>query len=272
MNILSQTVPLQFDTVFSPYPASGWRAAFADVAAKGLAGVELAVAYPELADAADVLAEAQRHNLAITTLSTGQIYALEGLFLASPDLRVRLRAAQIVRGHIALSAKLGRPNVTIGLIRGKLEPGGKEALEARLAEVLAPLVKRAREEGVMLQIEAISRGETSLLNSTAECLAFLERMGNPEALGLLFDTYHANIEDGDTAAAVRAAAGKIKNVHLADSHRGLPGEGEIDFAPIIAALRESGYRGAFALETLCVPTKEHVLEHYADAVKATVGN
>ena len=113
---------------------------------------------------------------------------------------------------------------------------------------------------------------TSLLNSTAECLAFLERMGNPEALGLLFDTYHANIEDGDMPAAVRAAAGKIKNVHLADSHRGLPGEGEIDFAPIVAALRESGYRGAFALETLCVPTKEHVLEHYADAVKATVGN
>jgi sugar phosphate isomerase/epimerase len=224
--------------------------------------------YPKLADAAEVLAEAQKHGLVITTLSTGQIYGLEGLFLASPDLQVRSRAAEIVRGHIELSTKLGRPNVTIGLLRGKLEPGGKEALEARLAEALAPLAGYAREAGVALQIEAIGRSETSFLNSTAECLAFLKRMGEPEALGLLFDTYHANLEDGDMPAAIRAAAGKIKNVHFADSHRGLPGEGEIDFAAVTAAFLENGYRGAFALETLCVPTKEHVLTHYADALKA----
>lgn len=267
MSILSQTVPLQFDTIFSPYPASDWRAAFADVAAKGLPGVELAVAYPKLADAAEVFDEAQKHGLVITTLSTGQIYGLEGLFLTSPDLQVRLRAAEIVRGHIELSTKLGRPNVTIGLIRGKLEPGGKEALETRLAEALAPLAGFAREAGVVLQIEAISRGETSFLNSTAEGLAFLKRMGDPEALGILFDTYHASLEDGDMPAAIRAAAGKIKNVHFADSHRGLPGEGKIDFAAIVTALLESGYRGAFALETLSVPSREHVLEHYASSIK-----
>ena len=31
MNRLSQTVPLQYDTTFSPYAAVGWRAAFADL-------------------------------------------------------------------------------------------------------------------------------------------------------------------------------------------------------------------------------------------------
>ncbi|HWQ58886.1 MAG TPA: sugar phosphate isomerase/epimerase family protein [Clostridia bacterium] len=271
MNILSQTISIQFDTVFSPYRAAEWRAAFADVAEKGLSGVELAVAYPDRVDAADVLVEARKHGLAVTTLSTGQIYGLEGLYLTAPDRDIRVRAAAVVRGHIDLSTKLGSPNVTIGLLRGKLEPGGKDVLEAVLADSLAPLCAYAGERGVALQLEAINRSETSLINTTAEALAFLDKMGNPPSLGLLYDTYHSNLEDGDMLEAIRAAGGRIKNVHLADSHRGLPGEGKIDFASVVRALVESGYTGAFALETLCIPTREHILEHYASAIKSVAG-
>jgi xylan 1,4-beta-xylosidase len=71
--------------------------------------------------------------------------------------------------------------------------------------------------------------------------------------------------------AIRAAGGRIKNVHFADSYRGLPGEGNIDFASVVRALVESGYTGAFALETLCIPTCEHILEHYASAIKSVAG-
>ncbi len=272
MNILSQTVPIQFDTGYSPYSAAYWREAFADVAQKGLTGVELAVAYPQIVDAADVRAEAGKHNLAVTTLSTGQIYGLEGLYLTAPEGDVRRRAAEILSGHIDLSAKLGFPNVTVGLLRGKLEPGGKELLEERLAEALLPLLAYAREAGVTLQLEPINRKETALLNTTAETLTFIEKLNFPGTLGLLYDTYHSCLEDGDMAKAVRIAAGKITNVHLSDSHRGLPGEGEIDFLPVLRALRESGYRGAFALETLCVPSREHVLAHYAASIKNATDN
>ncbi len=270
MNRLSQTVPIQYDTGFSPYPAARWREAFADVAKNGLSGVEIAVAYPERADAAEVLAETEKNSLVVTTISTGQIYGLEGLCLTSPDTAIQERAAEVVRGHIRLSEKLGRPPVTIGLIRGKLEPGLKEDLEARLAEALSPLCDYAGEMGVKLQLEAINSAETTVINTTAACLSFIGRLGNPESLGLLYDTYHSNLEDGGMLEAVRAAGGKIFNVHLADSHRGLPGEGAIDFPAVCKAVRETGYKGAFALETLCVPTKEHILEHYALSIqKAT---
>lgn len=267
MNILSQTVPIQFDTVFSPYAAADWRAAFEDVALLGLTGVELAVAYPERVDAALVRSAAQNYGLAITTLSTGQIYGLAGLYLTAPDAQARAKAAGILRGHIDLSAKLGLPHVTVGLVRGKLEPGGEALLEERLADALFPLLAYAREQGVKLQIEAINRGETSFLNSAAKTLSFIDKLNAGETLGLLYDTYHSHLEDADMADAVRAAAGKITNVHFADSHRGLPGEGTIDFAPVMRALEETGYRGALTLETLCVPTREHVLAHYAGAIK-----
>lgn len=266
MNVLSQTVPIQYDTVFSPYAAADWRAAFAHVAQMGLTGVELAIAYPEQVDAALVRSVAQSHGLAITTLSTGQIYGLEGLYLTAPEAQVRAGAAKILCGHIELSTKLGFPNVTIGLVRGKLEPGGEELLEERLRQTLLSIIAYARERGVRLQLEAINKGETSFLNTTAQALAFLESLRAGETIGLLYDTYHSNLEGENMQEAVRAAAGRIFNVHLADSHRGLPGEGEIDFAPVLRALFEGGYRGTLALETLCVPSREHVLAHYASSI------
>jgi len=266
MNKLSQTVPIQYDTGFSPYAAADWRAAFADVAAKGLTGVEIAVAYPDLIDAVDVLNEANKNALAITTISTGQVYALEGAYLTAPEAEKRKRAQEILRGHIDLSEKLGRPPVTVGLIRGKLEPGEKSALLALLGEALAPLCAYAAERGVTLQIEAINKSETNLLNSTWEALTFLEALGSPISLGLLYDTYHSYLEDGDLCAAIRAAGKKITNVHLADSHRGLPGEGAIDFGAVYSTLMEIGYESAIALETLCVPSREHVLDHYAESI------
>lgn len=270
MNILSQTVPIQFDTGFSPYSAEKWREAFADVAQKGLTGVEIAVAYPDRADASEILSHADRNHLAVTTISTGQIYGLEGLYLTAPEESVRARAAQVVCAHIDLSVKIGRPNVTVGLLRGKLEPGSKEELEARLAAALAPLCDYAEERDVRLQLEAINRAETTIVNTTVECLAFIDRLGNPKSLGMLYDTYHSNLEDGGMLEAVHAAGGKIFNVHLADSHRGLPGEGNIDFSAVCKAIWETGYKGAFALETLVIPSKEHILAHYAASIKKVV--
>jgi D-psicose/D-tagatose/L-ribulose 3-epimerase len=232
-------------------------------------GVEIAVAYPGAIDAARVSAEAKKHALAITTISTGQVYALEGAFFTAKDAKKRERARDIIRGHIDLSAKLGYPPVTIGLIRGKLEPQRKTTLLAQLKESLPPLCAYAAEKGVMLQLEPINKSETAFLNSMEECLAFIEALGDPASLGILYDTHHSYLEDASMPAAIRAAKGKITNVHLSDSHRGLPGEGAIDFHAIIKTLMELGYTGAIALETLCVPSKEHVLANYEN-VKRTL--
>ena len=101
-------------------------------------------------------------------------------------------------------------------------------------------------------------------------LDFLDRLDAAAHTGLLFDAYHANIEDGDVAAAVRAAAGRITNFHVADSHRGLPGDGTIDFPAVLSAALDTGYTGAFALETLCLPSREYVLTQEAAALRGAL--
>lgn len=109
MNRLSQIVPLQHDSIVSPYPAAGWRAAFADLGRKGFTGVEIAVTYPERIDVPALCRAAEENHLAVTTISTGQSYWEEGISLTAPDPAVRARAAAIVRGHVDLSARIGPP-------------------------------------------------------------------------------------------------------------------------------------------------------------------
>ena len=70
---------------------------------------------------------------------------------------------------------------------------------------------------------------------------------------LLADLFHMNIEEPDLPAAIRAGAGLVGHVHLADSNRRPAGCGHTDFAPVAAALREVGYDGYISAEALPYP-------------------
>ena len=164
-NKISQTVPYQLDTVFSPFGVDEFDAAISFLANIGFTGIELAVAYPTKVDSNELLKKLEQVQLAVTTLSTGQIYGLEGIFLSSGDGEIRARAGDVVKGHIELSAKIGFPPVTIGLLRGKTEKGIKKTLLENLRQALLPCVDYAVKHGVTLQIEPICKKETVLINS-----------------------------------------------------------------------------------------------------------
>jgi len=55
------------------------------------------------------------------------------------------------------------------------------------------------------------------------------------------------------AEKIRASKSRLKNVHIEDMRAGIHehlmfGDGEIDFPPVIAALREIGYHGVLSVE------------------------
>jgi len=270
-NLISQTVPYQVDTGFSPFKASEFDDALCFLSGEGFTGVEIAVAYPHAVDPDELLSKLEAGNLAATTLSTGQIYGLKGLFLSSDDEDIRAGAIDTVKGHVDLSARIGRPHVTIGLIRGMMKDGDKGALLGNLRQALLPCFDYASKKAVTLQIEPVNRKETFLLNSVAEALDFIYSLGSPENAGILYDCYHSNIEDGDMVKAIHDAGKRITNIHLADSHRGLPGYGEIDFSAVRCATKEIGYSGAFALETLPVPDADFVKKNCFAAIAGVVG-
>ena len=49
-----------------------------------------------------------------------------------------------------------------------------------------------------------------------------------------------------------------------------PGDGTIDFPAVLSAALDTGYTGAFALETLCLPSREYVLTQEAAALRGAL--
>ena len=96
-------------------------------------------------------------------------------------------------------------------------------------------------------LEPLNRYESRYLNLVADNASILDEVAHPNA-GLLPDTFHMSLEEGDLAAALRTAGDRIVHVHLGDSNRLLPGRGLLDWASIFDALKEIGYTGFVNLE------------------------
>lgn len=155
-------------------------------------------------------------------------------------------AAQIAAGlrragEVALGLGAGR--IVHHTSGQSLEGDGRERL-AREAEVIAsawqPGFRFAIENGTtMAQMEYL--------------IALVDAIG-PQVSGVCVDTGHANIGgELGAAKAIRMAGPRLITTHLQDNHGGsdehlAPGDGDIDWDEVAAALREVGYGGCLLLE------------------------
>jgi sugar phosphate isomerase/epimerase len=128
-----------------------------------------------------------------------------------------------------------------------------------LVDALKFLAGEADTNGVRLMLEPINRYETNLLNTSGEARALIEETG-AHNLGILYDTFHSNIEEPDMDGSIRACGSHLFHVHLADSNRWAPGAGHIDFRSIIRTLRQMEYAGWVSAEILPKPDIAHAQE------------
>lgn len=119
---------------------------------------------------------------------------------------------------------------------------------ARAAEALLYVADKAKSAHITLSVEPLNRFECYLLNTLKDAAAFTRRVSHP-AVGVLFDTFHANIEEKDMVKAIREQGrGIIRHVHCSANDRGIPGEDHIPWPGVFGALNEIGYDGWFVLE------------------------
>jgi len=115
------------------------------------------------------------------------------------------------------------------------------------AQAHRTLAERAAASGLYLSVEPLNRFETYFLNTTAQCRDYARRVDHP-AFRIMYDTFHANIEDGDQVRAYETVAPHVGIIHISENDRGIPGRGHIDFLSILRAARRSGYDGWLTLE------------------------
>ena len=174
-----------------------------------------------------------------------------GTSLISDDAAERAAGVERLRRCVALAAEMGAEAVVgplyapVGQLAGR---GRTEEEWKRAVEGLRAAAEAAAEAGIFLAIEPLNRFETYFLNTAGDALALCREVGHP-ALKVQLDTFHANIEENDTAAAIRMLGDHLGHFHASESNRGTPGTGQVHWDAALGALRESGYDGWVTIES-----------------------
>lgn len=249
------SVPLAFSTnAFTRFPLAE---AIERIASHGYKAVEILAdvphAYPRSTSDAD-LDEIKRVlddlGLGVSNLNANTMFghwtdappepffepSLVSTVPAFRDLR-----EEMIGRSLEMAARLGAQNITIttGKPLGSMSP---EACAPVLEERLGRLLDRAESLDVNLGIEC----EPGLyVETTEELLLWIDRMGSPR-LGANLDIGHAVCAGENPAESIRKLAGRIWNLHIEDIQGGkhyhlIPGQGDIDFVAVVAALSAIGY-------------------------------
>lgn len=224
-----------------------WTAGFTDshldLIAKsrelGCDGIEMATF-----DFATFPAEAVRQRLEAEGVPGVLCSALTGQHsLATNDADIRNQTLDFLRHGIETAAEAG-----IGLLVGPfcsavgLLPGRRRTEDEwkRVIEALQYLTPFCDQFDVSLAIEPLNRFETYFLNTAADAKKLCDTVNDPR-IGILYDTFHANIEEKNQAEAIALLGKHILHVHTCENDRGIPGSGPIDWPGVARALREIGY-------------------------------
>lgn len=119
---------------------------------------------------------------------------------------------------------------------------------------LKTLCREAEKRGKQICMEPLNRFETDFINTCDQALQMVKDVGSP-ALKLHLDTFHMNIEEKDSAAAIRKAGKRLGHFHACGSDRGTPGNDHIAWPPIARALKSIGYQGDVVIESFTTDVK-----------------
>lgn len=156
-----------------------------------------------------------------------------------------------------------------------------------LAEGLNKLGKIAKDKGMTLTFH---HHMGTVVQTEEEIDRFMETV-DPELVFLLFDSGHLSFAGIDPEKVLKRYVNRVKHVHLKDIREEMvkksknerwsflkgvregvftvPGDGDVDFAPIFRILEDAGYEGWVVVEAEQDPAKANPLE-YAKKARAYI--
>jgi D-psicose/D-tagatose/L-ribulose 3-epimerase len=215
--------------------------------AAGYDGVEIPLFEGDLAHFGRVGRIVRENGLDCTTVAILPDQARNAI---SPDPASRERALDHLRWAIECSGALGSEVLAgpfhqpLGVFSGA---GPTEDEKARAAVVHREAAAIAARTGLVLAIEPLNRFECYFLNTMADARAHAQRVDHPN-FGVLYDTFHANIEEKDPVGCIAETADVIRHVHVSENDRGTPGRGHVPWLATFKALRAAGYDGWLTVE------------------------
>ncbi len=228
------------------------------VAALGYDGLEIAPF--TLSDAPEKISTAEAARIrgiveASGLVVTGLHWLLvkpDGLSLTDPDATLRKRTREVMTHLIGLCAELGGSVLVHGSPKQRQTAQGETHATAfaRLQDVMAQAALAAARAGVVYCIEPLSKRETSLVNTIAEAAKLVRAIDHPN-FRTMIDCSAAGQSEAESIPDLIdrwLPTGLIAHLQVNDPNRRGPGQGEMKFAPILAALKRHNYAGTIAVE------------------------
>jgi D-psicose/D-tagatose/L-ribulose 3-epimerase len=212
----------------------------------GIEGFEIPMFDPAALDARQLRTAFEANNLECTVCAILPA-GINPIGAAATD---RKRAVTHLVKCIETAAEIGAHRIggplyaPIGYLPGRRRKADEWSWAVDYFQAAGDLLDRNE---ITLGIEPVNRSETFFLNTAAEANALCDDIGHAR-VGVLIDTFHANIEEKNIADAVRCAGQRLKHLHASENDRGLLGSGHVDFPGIVAALGEIGYDGYLTIE------------------------
>jgi D-psicose/D-tagatose/L-ribulose 3-epimerase len=168
----------------------------------------------------------------------------------SDDPDVRARGVAATRAALDTCAMLGARMLCgplaapLGVLSGA--PPTREERERSVVSLRAA-AEHAATVDVTIAVEYLNRFETYLVNCAEDAAALVRAVDHPNCR-LMYDTFHAHIEEGDPRTALKSCADVLVHFHAAENQRGTPGSGQVDWDTTFATLGEIGYTGWVVIE------------------------
>lgn len=173
----------------------------------------------------------------------------EGLHLTTSDKEVRDRTARYVGDLARLCRDLGGNVMVFGSPQQRNRSEGQSPEEAmeNAADVLRLAVPTLEACSVKIALEPLGPAEGNFMNTAAEARRLAAMVGSDQ-IQLHLDVKAMSSEQTPIPQLIRENADALIHFHANDPNRQGPGMGEVDFRPILEALRQIDYDGWISVE------------------------
>jgi D-psicose/D-tagatose/L-ribulose 3-epimerase len=213
----------------------------------GFDGIEVSLFRPQEFEATKIRRALEKYGLACTVCSV----LPNGMSLICDDADVRRRTISHMRDCVQVTAEAGADVIAgplyspVGYLPGRRRTGDEWARAIGGYQELGPVLEK---NSTQLCIEPLNRFETYFLNTTADAVRLCEEVSHPN-VGILWDTFHANIEEKDIGRALHSTGRHLKHVHTSENDRGAPGSGHLDWKGVFGALEQLNYNAWLTIES-----------------------
>jgi D-psicose/D-tagatose/L-ribulose 3-epimerase len=114
-------------------------------------------------------------------------------------------------------------------------------------ESMKAVAEHAGNCGVKLGVEYLNRFECYFLNTAADGARFVRDVGHPNC-GMMYDTFHAHIEEKSIPKAIRKLKDCLIHVHISENDRSTPGKGNVRWPQNFRTLQQIGYDNLMVVE------------------------